>query len=311
MEEYMKLSNYLNPRCIFFDLEGDTKEDIIIQMIEKTAKYDKTFNESKNLIQESVLERESEVSTALGGGIAIPHARVDGYDDILLSIGILKEPIECEMADMRSKDMVKIFFMITAETLKSKVILKIMSSITKIALKDKPLLEQLINAKTSQEILKLLDNINVKVKTKITADDVMDPTIKPASPSDTLDDIARRLITEQKPGFPVVGNNGDFLGEMTERELISYGMPNYTAVMDNLDFFTIGEPFEEYLKNEKTATIEELYRKETVTVDRQTPIMEICLLMVNKGYTRIYVVEDGKYFGTILRSHIIKKVLHI
>ncbi len=307
----MKLSSYLNPKCVYFDLEGDTKEDIIIQMVNKTAQHDKTFNESKELIQKSVLQRESEVSTAMGGGIAIPHARIDGYDDILLSIGILKEPIECEMADMRSKDMVRIFFMITAETLKSKVILKIMSSITKIALKERDLLEQLINAKNSHEIFKLLDNINVKIENKITADDVMDPTIRPANPSDTLDNIARRLITEQKPGFPVVGNNGEFLGEMTERELISYGMPNYTSVMDNLDFFTIGEPFEEYLKNEKTTTIETLYRKEAITVDRKTPIMEICLLMVNKGYTRIYVVEKDKYYGTILRSHIIKKVLHI
>ena len=307
----MKLSSYLNPKCVYFDLEGDTKEDIIIQMVNKTAQHDKTFNDSKELIEKSILQRESEVSTAMGGGIAIPHARIDGYDDILLSIGILKEPIECEMADMRSKDMVTIFFMITAETLKSKVILKIMSSITKIALKEKDLLEQLINAKNSHEIFKLLDNINVKIENKITADDVMDPTIRPANPSDTLDDIARRLITEEKPGFPVVNNSGEFLGEMTERELISYGMPNYTSVMDNLDFFTIGEPFEEYLKNEKTTTIETLYRKEAITVDRKTPIMEICLLMVNKGYTRIYVVENDKYYGTILRSHIIKKVLHI
>ena len=307
----MKLSSYLNPKCIYFDLTGNTKEEIINQMIDNTARFDKKFNESVDLIRKSVLERENEVPTAMGSGIAIPHARVDGYDDILISIGILKDPIECEMADMRSKDMVKIFFMITAETLKSKVILKIMSSITKIALKDPDLLEQLKNSTNSHEVFELLGHINVKIENKITADDVMDPTIRPVNPNDTLDDIARRLIKEEKPGFPVVNDNGDFLGEMTERELISFGMPDYTSVMDNLDFFTIGEPFEEYLKNEKTTTIEEIYRKNPITVDRKTPIMEICLLMVNKGYTRIYVVENGKYYGTILRSHIIKKVLHI
>jgi len=307
----MKLSSYLNPRCIYLNLEGDTKEDIIGQMIDNTAKYDKTFSESVDSIKKAVLAREAEVSTAMGSGIAIPHARVDGYDDILISIGIMKEPIECDMADMRNKDLVKIFFMITAETLKSKVILKIMSSITKIAIKDKALLEKIKNAKTGTEVYDLLSNINVKIENKITAEDVMDPTIKPVSPYDTLDNIARRLITEEKPGFPVVDDNGDFLGEMTERELISYGMPDYTSVMDDLNFFTIGEPFEEYLKNEKTARIEDIYRRKTTVVDRKTPIMEICLLMVNKGFTRIYVVEKGKYYGTILRSHIIKKVLHI
>jgi PTS system nitrogen regulatory IIA component len=307
----MKLSSYLNPRCIYLNLEGDTKEDIIGQIIDNTAKHDKTFSESVDSIKKAVLAREAEVSTAMGSGIAIPHARVDGYDDILISIGIMKEPIECDMADMRNKDLVKIFFMITAETLKSKVILKIMSSITKIALKDKVLLEKIKNAKTGTEVYDLLSHINVKIENKITAEDVMDPTIKPVSPYDTLDDIARRLITEEKPGFPVVDDNGNFLGEMTERELISYGMPDYTSVMDNLNFFTVGEPFEEYLKNEKTATIDEIYRRKTTVVDRKTPIMEICLLMVNKGFTRIYVVEKGKYYGTILRSHIIKKVLHI
>lgn len=307
----MKLSSYLNPKCIYLNLEGDTKEDILNQMINNTAKNDKTFNDSLDLIKKSVFAREAEVSTAMGSGIAIPHARIDQYDDILISIGIMKEPIECDMADMKNKDLVKIFFMITAETLKNKIILKIMSAISKIAIKDKPLLEKIKNAKTSTEVYDLLSQIDVDIKNKITAEDVMDPTIKPVSPEDTLEDIARRLITEEKSGFPVVDDEGYFLGEMTERELISFGMPSYTSVMENLNFFTIGEPFEEYLKNEKTTSIKGIYRSETVIVDRKTPIMEICLLIVNKGFTRIYVVEKGKYYGTILRSHIIKKVLHI
>ncbi|HAS79672.1 MAG TPA: nitrogen regulatory IIA protein [Fusobacteriaceae bacterium] len=307
----MKLSSYLNPKCIYLNLKGDTKEDILNQMINNTAKNDKTFNDSLDLIKKSVFAREAEVSTAMGSGIAIPHARIDQYDDILISIGIMKEPIECDMADMKNKDLVKIFFMITAETLKNKIILKIMSAISKIAIKDKPLLEKIKNAKTSTEVYDLLSQIDVDIKNKITAEDVMDPTIKPVSPEDTLEDIARRLITEEKSGFPVVDDEGYFLGEMTERELISFGMPSYTSVMEDLNFFTIGEPFEEYLKNEKTTSIKGIYRSETVIVDRKTPIMEICLLIVNKGFTRIYVVEKGKYYGTILRSHIIKKVLHI
>ena len=110
----------------------------------------------------------------------------------------------------------------------------------------------------------------------------------------------------------MVGDHGKFMGEITERELIEFGMPKYTSVMQDLSFLTVGEPFEEYLVNEKIATIEELYRREVViSVDRKTSIMEICFSMVNKGKTRIYVVEDGKYYGMIQRSDIIKKVLHI
>ena len=82
--------------------------------------------------------------------------------------------------------------------------LGVIYEIIKLAVKDKLLLEKIKNAKTGAEVYDLLSHINVKIENKITAEDVMDPTIKPASPYDTLDDIARRLITEEKPGFPVV-----------------------------------------------------------------------------------------------------------
>ena len=81
--------------------------------------------------------------------------------------------------------------------------------------------------------------------------------------------------------------------------------------MADLGFMTVGEPFEEYFKNEKKVTVKELYRKNPVIVDRKASIMEISFLMVTKGNTRIYVVENGKYYGMILRSDIIKKILHV
>ena len=106
--------------------------------------------------------------------------------------------------------------------------------------------------------------------------------------------------------------NGNFLGEITERELIAYGMPNYLSLMEDLNFLTVGEPFEEYLVNESKVTIKNLYRvSNEIVIDRKTPIMEICFIMVNKGITRLYVVDNGKYYGMIKRSDIIKKVLHI
>ncbi len=104
---------------------------------------------------------------------------------------------------------------------------------------------------------------------------------------------------------------GNFVGEITERELIEYGMPKYTSLMSDLSFMTVGEPFEEYFKNEERVTVEELYRKNPVIVDRKASIMEISFTMVTKGNTRLYVVEEGQYFGSIVRSDIIKKVLHI
>ncbi|ADO82009.1 PTS sugar transporter subunit IIA [Ilyobacter polytropus] len=307
----MKLSSYLDPKLIFTDLEVETKEEAIKLLIEKSAQEDKKIASMKKDIIKSVLERENEISTAMGQGIAIPHARIEGLDDFIIIIGLLKNPIKCQVAALHKEDDVKMVILLVSEVLRNKRMLKVMSGIMKIAVKHPKVLEEIKSSSNSNILFDFIKNAEVEIDGKIVAEDVQSPELMPVHPNDTLDKVAKRLIIEDRTGLPVV-KDGYFLGEITERELIEFGMPKYTSVMQDLNFLTVGEPFEEYLVNEKIATIEELYRKiDVITVDKKTPIMEICFLMVNKGKTRIYVVENGKYYGMIQRSDIIKKVLHI
>lgn len=307
----MKLSSYLDPKLIFTDLEVETKEEAIKLLIEKSAQEDKKIASMKKDITKSVLERENEISTAMGQGIAIPHARIEGLDDFIIIIGLLKNPIKCQVAALHKEDDVKMIILLVSEVLRNKRMLKVMSGIMKIAVKHPKVLEEIKSSSNSNILFDFIKNAEVEIDGKIVAEDVQSPELMPVHPKDTLDEVAKRLIIEDRTGLPVV-KDGYFLGEITERELIEFGMPKYTSVMQDLNFLTVGEPFEEYLVNEKIATIEELYRKiDVITVDKKTPIMEICFLMVNKGKTRIYVVENGKYYGMIQRSDIIKKVLHI
>ena len=53
------------------------------------------------------------------------------------------------------------------------------------------------------------------------------------------------------------------------------------------------------------------FTKSKNLVDKQASIMEICFNMITEGRTRLYVVENDKYFGMIERRDIIKKFLHI
>ena len=123
--------------------------------------------------------------------------------------------------------------------------------------------------------------------------------------------VSSRFIKENKTGLPVVDEAGNFIGEITERELIEFGMPKYASLVSNLSFMTIGEPFEEYFLNSAKVTVKEIYRKSKNLIDKKASIMEICFKMITEGNTRLYVVENDEYFGMIERKDIIKKFLHI
>ncbi len=304
----MKFSSYLDPNFIFTDLKGKNPEEIIVEMVERIAEKDKL----QNLIQEAVIRREREIPTGIGSGIAIPHARIENLNDFIVAIGLLDTPIEGEIAATRQKDKVNLVFLIISDVLKNKNILKVMSAISKLALRQTDLLEKIRKERNPKKVIEYFHEANIEFDHKIVAEDVLSPDVKPATPDNTLEEIAKRLILEETSGLPVVDKNGKFLGEITERELIDYGMPDYLSLMGDLNFLTVGEPFEEYLVNESKVTIKDLYRvSNDIIIDRKTPIMEICFIMVNKGITRLYVVDHGKYHGMIKRSDIIKKVLHI
>ena len=308
----MKLSSYLDPKFIFTDVVAESKEEVISKLIHGMAIHDKNIAEMEGEIKKAVISREEEISTAMGGGIAIPHARIEGFDDFVIAIGVMKTPIKCQVAALKAEDDVKLFILIASEILKNKRMLKMMAGFMKIATKNPRIIEKIKDSKNPMDIFNLIKDAEVEIDGKITAEDVLSPDLMPVHPTDTLEEVAKRLIIEERTGLPVLDINGRFLGEITEKELIEFGLPKYISVMQDVSFLTVGEPFEEYLKHEKTATIEELYRrKEVPTVDRRASIMEVCFSMVNKGKTRIYVVENGRYYGMIQRSDIIKKVLHI
>ena len=309
----MKFSNYLDSNLIFTNVKGTNMEEIINDMMEKMASREKKINLRKAEITESVIKREEEISTAIGKNVAIPHARIENFNDFIVALGVVETPFEARVGASSKKDNIEIVFLIVSDILKNKNILKIMSAVSKLVTKYPHIADQIKTLKDSAEILKAIQEADIEIGHKITAEDVLSPNIVPAKPDSTLEEIAKRLIIEHRSGLPVVDEKGQFLGEITEKELIEFGMPKYLSLMKDLNFLTVGEPFEEYLVNEKTTTIEKIYRpkNDMIIVDKKAPIMEICFIMVNKGITRLYVVENGQYLGMIKRSDIIKKVLHI
>ncbi|MBS5037940.1 MAG: PTS sugar transporter subunit IIA [Fusobacterium sp.] len=309
----MKFSNYLDSNLIFTDVKGSSMEEIIKEMVEKIASKEKSVNLRKDEITSAVIKREQEISTAIGKGVAIPHARIENFNDFIVAVGVVETPFRAKVEASASKDTVELVFLIISDVLKNKNILKIMSAVSKLVIKYPHIADKMKTIKDSAEILKAVQEADIEIGHKITAEDVLSPDIIPLSPNSTLEEVAKRFIIEHTSGLPVVDENGKFLGEITEKELIEFGMPKYLSLMQDLNFLTVGEPFEEYLVNEKTTTIENLYRSkdELIILDRKAPIMEICFIMVSKNITRLYVVENGEYLGLIKRSDIIKKVLHI
>jgi fructose-specific phosphotransferase system IIA component len=93
----MILTQILQPKCIKAPLVSTNKEDAIEELINLLA--DNGYLSDRASAFEAVLAREQTRSTGIGSGIAIPHGKSTAAKELVMSIGIAKEPIEFESID--------------------------------------------------------------------------------------------------------------------------------------------------------------------------------------------------------------------
>jgi mannitol/fructose-specific phosphotransferase system IIA component (Ntr-type) len=90
-------SDYLKPAQVIFDLKSKDKVEAIEELLDLLARQ--KFIDNKKLILTRIIDRENLVSTAIGSGVALPHARHDTSGEIAVAVGRSEKGIDFEAHD--------------------------------------------------------------------------------------------------------------------------------------------------------------------------------------------------------------------
>lgn len=144
----LEIIDYLNSQLIF-RIDSLNRDEVLKELIEKAAQLKKIQNPERFL--EAVLKREEVVSTGIGLGVAIPHAKLSDYNDFFIIIGISKEGIDWHSLDGHP---VRLVFLIGGPDDKQTEYLQILSALT-LAIKDENRRRDLLRLEDPQKILAL------------------------------------------------------------------------------------------------------------------------------------------------------------
>ena len=142
----VKVSEFISKDRIVIFEKGSEKKEILNKLAEMISKSDNVENKAKFI--KDIWERESIMSTGIGLGIAIPHARSKYIKDIVISIGIAKESIEYDALDGKPVDFI---VMIAANESQQREYLQVLAKVALI-LKSNKKREKLLKANNIDEI---------------------------------------------------------------------------------------------------------------------------------------------------------------
>ncbi len=142
------IAQYMDPNLVCF-IDVETRQEALQTMV-NVLYYSDRLQEKEQFLK-AILDREKIVSTGIGLGVAIPHAKLPNYKDFFIVIGISKKGIDWNALDNSA---VRLIFMIGGPDDKQTEYLQLLSNLT-IALKDEERRKKLLTLNSKEAIIQL------------------------------------------------------------------------------------------------------------------------------------------------------------
>lgn len=137
--------------CVCVFPPGTTKRLCLDQLVDAVAKTDAVKN--VEALRQAVYEREAQKSTGIGGGVGIPHVRIDSITEPILGVGVSKTGIDFDADD---KQPVRIVILFAMPKDSNKLYLGLLAQVM-VALKAPGFADRLVACGSPEELLAILN----------------------------------------------------------------------------------------------------------------------------------------------------------
>ncbi|WP_320127633.1 PTS sugar transporter subunit IIA [uncultured Sphaerochaeta sp.] len=143
----MKLKTILSPSLVSMHLKGNTKEEIIRELLGILEKNGK-ISDTETVLSE-IMVREQEMSTGIQYGVAIPHVKTRSVKSLVACIGLKPEGVDFQSLDGEPSNL---FIMTISPIDRVGPHVQFLAEISKV-IKTADTRKRLLNAKTPEEVL--------------------------------------------------------------------------------------------------------------------------------------------------------------
>ena len=149
----MKLSKFCDESLVQFVLKSKSKGDVLVELVDLIATSNIVVNRDKLLAD--VKEREDLVTTGVGYGVALPHAKTRAVKGIVIAFGRSDEGLDFDAMDHK---LVNLFFLIAAPEDAIGSHLNVMARLSYL-MKNEKNRTDLMNASSPGDLLALIDSV--------------------------------------------------------------------------------------------------------------------------------------------------------
>ncbi len=291
--------HFLAPGNIVCDMTCSDNAEMIDQLADVLCRN--TAGLDKSTVVDAIMAREKLIPTVIAPGLAVPHARLENVDKLLVALGASKTGV-----DFQSDEPVKVAIMILTPKDDPGLHLQVLAALAK-DFQEPGIVDELAAKDSPDAIMNYFDNAQVQILDYLHAKDVMDPIRITLNESDTLSKVIETFAHEGIESIPVIDNEGDLRGNVSRMDVLKFSLPEHILWMDDLTPIYRFQPFAEMLRDDQETKLADFMNEKTVTVDAEIPAIQVAKMFIVDNLPEIIVTRKGKLAGVIrLKSFITK-----
>jgi len=143
------------------------------------------------------------------------------------------------------------------------------------------------------------------------AADIMTTTLVTVPPDMPVGKVAEVLALQRFGSVPVVANDGEVLGVVTEEDLViraaSLHLPRYIDFLGGVIFLENPQRFEEEAGKILAVTAGDIMDRQFASIAATTPVTEVADRLLHEDLRRVFVMDEQRHLqGIITRADIVR-----
>jgi PTS system nitrogen regulatory IIA component len=299
----IQFSSLFRPSQVICQTEYTDRDTILMELL-RLLTLEKTVGDVQQIYR-TILERENEHPTVVGPGIAMPHARLEDINEIVVGVATSKNGI---VYASNVDNPIKLIILTLAPKASPAAYLQAMSSLAKIC-QDPATADIVARLPTAQKVWSFFDTGGMVLPDYLRARDLMEPIKVKLQEHDTLEQAINLFVTYGLRDLPVVDKEENLVGVVTTYELLRVCLPDYILWMEDLTPILNFETFKEILHKESKTWLAEIMTTEYATIGADAPAIQAAKEIIRRQADRAYVVQGQKLVGVISLVTFLSRVL--
>jgi CBS domain-containing protein len=291
----LTVSGLLAPERILVGLKAEGYKEAVDRLLDRV--------EAAGLITDrpaidAMVEAEAAARDlpTLGPRTLLAHYRCDAVKAMAVAVGTARRPFPFVPPTAPGA---VFLLLIVAPPSATRLYLKTIASFSQI-LADAEVADALAAAKTPDAFLQTLAQKDLVIRPELTVRDLMSREVHSVSPEMLLSEALGVMVRHRRRGVPVVSDNGEVLGMVTEREVLQHFLPQVLGG---------GARLEEGPAPVRDVEVRDVMQRSVMCLSENQLISELVGTMLAEQVSQFPVVKEGKVVGFLSRSDIIRKLL--